>query len=100
MNKVIKNNRRPGTSDQSLFRLQTKFIKIFLLVIYYLSKFEGAIQSGFGVIPKITLANLCKPIHDVTNYSTSICHFESEKCGKEEEKQYKNWNILRTKRAF
>ena len=38
-------------------------------------------------------------IHDIINYSTSICPFESEKCGKEEN-NYKNLNILRTKRAF
>ena len=30
----------PGTSDQSLFRLQNKFRKIPLLVIYYLAKFD------------------------------------------------------------
>ena len=30
--------------------------------------------------------NLCKPIHDIINYSTSISPFESGKCGKEEEK--------------
>ena len=35
------------------------------------------------MIPKITSANLCKPIHDITKYSTSICPFESGKCGKE-----------------
>ena len=28
-------------------------------------------------------ANLCKPIHDIINYSTSICPFVSGKCGKE-----------------
>ena len=33
----------PGTSDQSLFRLQNKFTKISLLVIYYLTKFDGVI---------------------------------------------------------
>ena len=31
----------------------------------------------------MTSANLCKPIHDIINYSTSICPFESGKCGKE-----------------
>ena len=36
-----------GTSDQLLFRLQSKFTKISLLVIYYLTKFDGVIQSGF-----------------------------------------------------
>ena len=33
----------PGTSYQSLFRLQNKFPKISLLVIYYLTKFDGVI---------------------------------------------------------
>ena len=33
--------------------------------------------------PKIAPANLCKPIHSITNYSTSICPLESAKCGKE-----------------
>ena len=33
-------------------------------------------------------ANLCKPIHDIINYSTSICPFESRKCGKEVESEY------------
>ena len=33
----------PGTSDQSLFRLQNKFRKIPLLVIYYLTKFDNII---------------------------------------------------------
>ena len=31
----------PGTSDQSLFKLQKKFRKIPLSVIYYLTKFDG-----------------------------------------------------------
>ena len=33
----------PGTSDQSLFRLQNKFDKTFLLVMYYLTKFDDVI---------------------------------------------------------
>ena len=33
----------PGTNDQLLFRLQNKFTKISLLVLYYLTKFDGAI---------------------------------------------------------
>ena len=39
------------------------------------------------------------PVHDIINYSTSICPFEFEKCGKEG-KNYKKLNISRTKRAF
>ena len=31
----------PGTSDQSLFKLQNKFTKISLLIMYYLTKFDG-----------------------------------------------------------
>ena len=33
----------PGTSDQSLFKLQNKFRKIHLLVIYYLTNFDDVI---------------------------------------------------------
>ena len=40
-------------------------------------------------IKKITPANLCKPVHDIINYSTSICPFASGKCGKEGEKLQK-----------
>ena len=42
MDKVIK-NKRLGTSDQSLFWLQNKFTEIYLLVIYYQTKFDDVI---------------------------------------------------------
>ena len=42
--------------------------------------------NGFWVIAKIVFANLCKSVHGIINYSTSICPFESEKCGKEQKK--------------
>ena len=32
----------------------------------------------FELFQKISPANLCKPIHDIINYSTSICPFEFE----------------------
>ena len=38
-----KKQKRLGTSDQSLFRLQNKFTKISLIVIYYQTKFDGVI---------------------------------------------------------
>ena len=38
-----KKQKGPGTSDQSLFRLQNKFRKIPLLVVYYLTKFDDII---------------------------------------------------------
>ena len=37
----------PGTTGQSLFRLQKKFKKIPLLVIYYWTKFDDLIYSAF-----------------------------------------------------
>ena len=37
------NQKGPGTSDQLLSRLQTKFRKIPLLVMYYLTKFDDVI---------------------------------------------------------
>ena len=43
--------------------------------------------------------NLCKPIHDIINYSTSICSFESRKCRKEEEKLQK-FEYLRNEKSF
>ena len=35
--------KEPGTNDQLLFRLRNKFPKIYLLGIYYLTKFDGVI---------------------------------------------------------
>ena len=43
-------------------------------------------KAVFEFIPKITYANLCKPIHDIINYSTSTCPFESGKFGNEGKK--------------
>ena len=71
-----------GTSAQLLFMFWKKFRKISLLVISYLTKFDDVIWSGCWVISKIASANLCKPIHDVTNYSTTTFPFVSGKCGK------------------
>ena len=61
---------------------------------------KGNFLSSFEPSPflKFTSANLCKPIYDIINYSTSICPFDSGKCGKG--KEYKNLNNSRTKRAF
>ena len=92
--------RGPGTSDQLLFSLQNKFRKIPLLAMYYLTKLDDVIQSGFWVILKITSANLCKAIYDIINYSTSICCFESEKCGKEGQKITKIWISREPKELF
>ena len=95
-----KKQKRLETSDQFLFSWKNKFKKFFLLVIYYQTKFDGVIQSGSWVIPKLTPANLCKPIHDIINYSTSICPFESGKCGKEGKKITKMWISWERKELF
>ena len=88
-----------GTRHLLIFRLRNKFTKVSLSVIYYLTKFDGVIiQSGFSVIPNVTTANICKPIHDI-NYSISICPFESSKCGKEEQKLQK-FEYLENEKSF
>ena len=38
------------------------------------------------MIPNIISANLWKPIHDIIDYPTSICPFQSGKCGKKGKK--------------
>ena len=38
---------------------------------------------------KIACANLCKSFHNIINYFTFICPFESGKCGKEGKKLQK-----------
>ena len=38
---------------------------------------------------KIASANLCKSFHNIINYFTFICPFESGKCGKEGKKLQK-----------
>ena len=54
-----------GTSEQALFRLQSKFRSIPLLVIYYLNKFDDIKQ--FLSYSKNCISNLCKPIYDIIN---------------------------------
>ena len=56
-------------------------------------------KSSFWVIPKNTYPNLCKPIHDIINYSTSIWPFKSGKCGKEGEKLQK-FEYLKNEKSF
>ena len=51
------------------------------------------------VILKITAANLCMPIHDIINYSTFICPFESGKCGKED-KKLQTFEYLENENSF
>ena len=90
--------KRCGTSDQFPFKLPKKFRKIPFLMVYYLTKFDDLIWSGFWHIPKITSANLWKPIHDI-NYCTFVCPFETGKW-KGREKVAKNWISWKWKELF
>ena len=47
----------------------------------------------------MTSANLCKPIYDIINYSTSICPFESGKCRKER-KKLQTFEYLENEKSF
>ena len=40
----------------------------FILYIYYLTKFDDSVKSGFSVTPTNTSANLCKAILDIINF--------------------------------
>ena len=61
--------------------------------------FDCVLKSSFSVIPNITPANSCKPIHDIINYSISICPFESGQCRKEEQKLQK-FEYLGNEKSF
>ena len=75
-----------------------KFRKVPLLLIYYRTKFDDVIYSGFRVNPKLTSATLCKPIHDIINYLLSFVPLNLESVERKQN-NYKNENISRTKRA-
>ena len=47
----------------------------------------------------MTPANLCKPVHDIIKYSTSICPFEAGKSGKEEE-EIQKFEYLDNRKSF
>ena len=85
-----------------LFRVANFFRKISFLVIYHLGKFDDSIiQSGFWVIPNITFANLCRPIHDIIIIPVSSNPYnlkteEREKMNTSKPKKLLRWN----KKAF
>ena len=77
-----KKQKDPGTSHQPFFRLQNKFRKIPLLIVWWCN-IKRLLSCS-----KITSANLCKPIHDVKS-STPSYTSESGKCGKKVKKLQK-----------
>ena len=86
MNKVIKNKRglELVTGHSSGYKTSSEKFLYSLYIIW--PSLMMWCKAVFLVIPKITSANLCKSIHDIINYFTSICPFESGKCGKERKK--------------
>ena len=77
-----------------LFHQMVALLRIWKMFISSKKLFSFSRYSNFCIsILKITSANLCKPIQDIINYSTSICPFEPGKFGKE-------GNISKMKRAF
>ena len=65
-------------------------------MMHYLIKFDGVIQSGFLVIPKIKSAELCKPVHDI---QIIALWFEPGKCGKDGQ-NYKITDYLEKEKSF
>ena len=92
--------KRPGTSDQSLFTLQNKFRKISLLVMYYLTKFDHVIQSGFSVNSK---NSICK-FMQANLWNHKLFHFHlpfwTWKVWKRREKITKIWTSQERKELF
>ena len=62
--KDYENVKEPGTIYQSLW-VTKQIQKNTFSVIYNLHNFDDLIQSVFRVAPKITFANLGRPIQDV-----------------------------------
>ena len=90
------------TKQVQKFMLRNKFTSSqnFFISMYYLTKFNGVIAiKRFLSYSKTTLANLCKPIHDIINYSTSICLLEFRRCGKEGKKLQK-FEYLENEKSF
>ena len=96
MDKVVKNKR--GLELPVPLQVIKQVQKNYLLIIYYLTKF-GVIYSGFWVTPKIIPVNVCKSVHDIINYSTSICYFESGKVERRG-KNTKKWISQDRKKLF
>ena len=72
---------------------------IFLIVLLHLNNHRWCNVKLFWSYFKFTSGNLCKPVHDIINYSTSSGPFESRKCGKEGKKLQKN-EYLKNKKCF
>ena len=80
--KSYQKQKGPETNDQLLFRLRNKFRKILLLIICLMKYYKAV----FELFQKLHLETYASQLMTSSNYSTSICPFESGKCGKEKKK--------------
>ena len=98
MDKVTKNERglELVSSHSSGYKTNSEKI-LYLFYIIWLSLMIYW-KAVFELFQKFYLL-LCKSIHDIINYSTSICPFESAKCEKEEKKLQK-FEYLENKKSF
>ena len=68
-------------------------------VIYPLANFDALKQKGFEIIGKITIDNLCKPIHDAVIIPFSTYSLNFKILDKKEENR-KKLNIAKAERSF
>ena len=67
--------------------------------MYYLTKFDNVIESGFWVNSKDSICKFMQANLWNINYSTSVCPFEPGKCGKEGKKLQKS-EYLKNEKLF
>ena len=99
MNKIIRNKRDLELVTNHYSDYETSHKNFFISYILSDQVWSCNIKR-FLSYSKITPEYLCKPNHNIINYSTSICPFESGKCGIKKKENYKNLNISKTKRAI
>ena len=88
MDKIVE-SKRSLELVTSLFQVTKQFQKNSFISSILSDQVWWCKIKRFLSYSKITSANLCKPIHDIIKYSTSIYPFESGKCGKKGRKLQK-----------
>ena len=106
MDKVVKNERDVElvTCCSSGHKTGTEKLLYSLYIIsdqvwWYNVKRFWVIPKIASAYPKTASANLCKSIHDIVNYSTCTCPFESRNCGKEGKKLQK-FEYIKKEKSF
>ena len=62
--------------------------------------FHEEIKQKICTRNHIKSASLCKPIHNIINYSNFDCHFVSTMCGSVEEKILRKFKYLKNEQSF